>query len=119
MSHILIIEDDSDIASMLTHALRPLNCPIDRAVNGAEAMELIHQLHPTIVLLDLHLPYIAGETILSAIRRDPELQGVKVIIFSAYVTDEVVKQLEYPADLILRKPHPLSDLREAVRKFVA
>lgn len=114
--HILIIEDDRDIASMLAHALRPLNYPIELAANGAEGLTLLHMLHPTIVVLDLHLPYISGAEILQTIRHDPALQQAKVIIFSAYAMDELLLD---QADVVFCKPHALVDLREAVKQLVA
>lgn len=110
--HILIIDDDAAIGDMLSEALTREGYRVSRAYSGTEALLVLPQARPDLVLLDLMLPGLTGEQVL------PQLKGIPVIVVSARVDvqDKVSLLLGGAADYVT-KPFEIKELlaRIAVR----
>jgi len=79
LKNILIIDDDIYIGNMLEEALTKEGYGISRAYSGTEALLILSQFKPDLVLLDLMLPGLNGEEVL------PKIEGIPVIVVSAKV----------------------------------
>ncbi|MCM1044931.1 MAG: response regulator transcription factor, partial [Candidatus Gastranaerophilales bacterium] len=79
MKNILIIDDDIYIGNALEEALTKEGYRVSRAYSGTEALLVLSQSKPDLVLLDLMLPGLNGEEVL------PQIEGIPVIILSAKV----------------------------------
>lgn len=79
MKSIAIIDDDVYIGNMLEEILKKEGYRVLRAYSGTEALYLLAQNTPDLVLLDLMLPGLSGEEVL------PQIQGIPVIVLSAKV----------------------------------
>ncbi len=79
MKNILIIDDDIYIGNVLEEALTKEGYRVSRAYSGTEALFVLSQSKPDLVLLDLMLPGLNGEDVL------PQIEGIPVIILSAKV----------------------------------
>ncbi len=79
MKNILIIDDDIYIGNVLEEALAREGYRVSRAYSGTEALFVLSQSKPDLVLLDLMLPGLNGEEVL------PQIEGIPVIILSAKV----------------------------------
>lgn len=77
MKNILIIDDDIYIGNMLEELLTKEGYGVSRAYSGTEALFVLSQSRPDLVLLDLMLPGLNGEEVL------PRIKGIPVIIMSA------------------------------------
>ena len=77
MAHILIIDDDIHIGNMLEEVLTAKGYTVGRAYSGTEALLVLSNSKPDLVLLDLMLPGLTGEELL------PKIEGVPVIVVSA------------------------------------
>ena len=77
MKYIAVIEDDIPIGDMLEEILKKEGYGVMRAYSGTEALLLLAQKQPDLVLLDLMLPGLSGEEVL------PKLDGLPVIVVSA------------------------------------
>lgn len=77
MQTILIIDDDAAIGNLEQEVLERAGFAVLRAYSGTEALLLLKDSRPDLVLLDLMLPGLSGEEIL------PQLQGISVIVVSA------------------------------------
>lgn len=101
-NRILIIEDDIEIAHLLSLMVTKMGYCADMIFDGLEALTLLEQKEYDLILLDLMLPKISGDTLLNVIRKNNDL---KVIVISAKsdVTDKV-KLLELGADDYITKP---------------
>ena len=105
MKTIAIIDDDVYIGNMLEEVLRGKGYNVLRAYSGTEAILLLSQNKPDLVLLDLMLPGLSGEEVL------PNIQGIPVIVVSAKVDvqDKVDLLLGGAADYIT-KPFDTNEL---------
>lgn len=79
MNRILIVDDDVYIGDMLEEVLVKEGYQVLRAYSGTEALFVLQQSTPDLVLLDLMLPGLSGEEVL------PHLKGIPVIVLSAKV----------------------------------
>lgn len=77
MKKILVIEDDIYIGNMVEEALRKNGYDVSRAYSGTEALLVIKDSVPDLILLDLMLPGITGEELL------PQIKNIPVIVVSA------------------------------------
>lgn len=105
MKTIAIIDDDEYIGDMLEELLRKENYEVLRAYSGTEALLLLSQHRPDLVLLDLMLPGLSGEEVL------PKIKDIPVIVISAKpdVEDKVKLLLSGAADY-LTKPFDTKEL---------
>jgi DNA-binding response OmpR family regulator len=98
--HILIVEDDRALATMYRTALGFEGFEVAVATDGVTALRHLDEHRVDLVVLDLHLPQLRGETILHEINADPELRDTPVIV----VTADEPKVTTPQATAILRKP---------------
>lgn len=105
MKTIAIIDDDIHIGNMIEEVLRCEGYNVLRAYSGTEALYLLVQNKPDLVLLDLMLPGLSGEEVL------PHIKNIPVIVISAKVDvqDKVNLLLGGAADY-LTKPFDTSEL---------
>ena len=82
---ILIVEDDAFLHNLLADKLEQLRkngIEVYPTFSGKEALEKAKEVHPDVVLIDVVLPGMNGFEVLEALRKDPELKDVSVIILS-------------------------------------
>lgn len=105
MKTIAIIDDDVYIGNMLEEVLRNHVYDVLRAYSGTEALYLLSQNTPDLVLLDLMLPGLSGEEVL------PHIKNIPVIVLSAKVdVEDKVKLLLGGAVDYVTKPFDTSEL---------
>lgn len=102
---ILVVDDDIDIGTILEEVLTGAGYRVLRAYSGTEALLLLENTRPDLVLLDLMLPGLRGEEVL------PRIKGIPVIILSAKVDvqDKVDLLLGGAADY-MTKPFDTKEL---------
>ena len=104
-----IVEDDPDLIHIFSRALELSGYDTQTVSDGAEALALLTETVPDIVVLDLHLPGMFGGDILHSIRADGRFINTKVILATAdYHT---AQELRAQADLVLLKPISFKQLR--------
>lgn len=80
--HVLVI-DDSEAILAFTRAVLAASYTVSTAKNGREGLELCKRLKPNLVLLDLSMPEMDGEAVLTHLRASTELETIPVIIISS------------------------------------
>jgi two-component system cell cycle response regulator DivK len=81
---ILLIEDDVDSARITLRSLRPDGYRLLHALDAATGLEMARKEKPDLILLDLGLPDLEGQTLASLIRRSPGLEQVILIAVTAW-----------------------------------
>lgn len=84
------------------------------AMFGRFGLELAHEHHPDLILLDLHLPDMPGERVLAELQNDPETRDIPVIVLSADATREREQMLLAGACAYLTKPIDLRRLLDVL-----
>ena len=114
MKNILVIDDDLHIGNVLEETLTNEGYGVIRAYSGTEAVLLLSQVKPDLVLLDLMLPGLSGEEVL------PHIKGIPVIIMIAKVdVDNKVALLLGGAVDYMTKPFSPSELVARVKAHMA
>ncbi len=107
---ILIVDDDPINRSLLTCYLQPYNFPLLEAAEGQTALDTFLRLKPALVLTDLKMPGMDGQTLLQKIREAEAAEGVDharrtpVVAITAAVGMPDVKTLQQSFDAFLNKP---------------
>ena len=111
MSHILIVEDDRDIAELLQRYLTRAGHVTDALGDGGEALTFVRTRVPDLIILDLMLPGVDGLEVCRALRRTPETRALPIIMLTARTeeSDRIVG-LELGADDYVTKPFSPSEL---------
>jgi DNA-binding response OmpR family regulator len=111
----LIIEDDYDLAAIFDEALKAAQFETKVIRTGDIALKELATSIPDVVVLDLHLPHVAGTDILKQIRADDRLNHVRVIVTTADA--RLGEMLQEEADLVLLKPISFSQLRDMAKRL--
>jgi DNA-binding response OmpR family regulator len=111
MKKILLIEDDTDLFSLLKYNLEKEGFALTGSQTGRGAIELCRQFRPDLILLDIMLPDSDGLDICKRIRQDPDLAAIPVIFLTARAseTDRIVG-LELGANDYVVKPFFVREL---------
>lgn len=118
---ILIVDDDESIREMLKQALLTRNRPyfVDEASNGVDACIKLGTYHPDIVILDIFMPEMNGLEVCRAIKTDPAISGIKVIITTGSREHIILREI---ADLgftnIHYKPISFSKLFKEIDRLI-
>lgn len=86
---LLVVEDIPNILELLEVTLRFKGYPVISATNGEEALELVEQEHPALVITDILMPRLDGFAMVQRLRTNPKTSRIPIIFLSAtYVTPE-------------------------------
>lgn len=101
---ILVVEDDNFLRDLLARKLGQENCQFIAAIDGENALKLMNENKPSIVLLDLILPGIDGFEVLTQIKQNEQIKDVPVVILSNLGQDsDIQRAKELGADDFLIK----------------
>lgn len=107
MGKILIVEDHQDIQALLRDVLSPYYAVI-QAYDGTSALAQFHQEAPDLIILDLMLPNVTGESVLTTIRKT---SSVPVLVLTAIQDKQkTVALLQQGANDYLTKPFDIDEL---------
>ena len=120
MSHILIVEDDTDLAMLVTLHLRQAGHDVQRAESGQAALAALANFKPDLVLLDLLLPDVVGLSLCETLRATEATAQVPIVFVSGCHENETRRlSLEAGADDFIVKPFDLDDLINRVEAQLA
>lgn len=91
---LLLAEDNRDDAELIREALAELGASVTlhRAADGREALDMLQAgLRPDLVLLDLNMPRLGGRETLKAIKADPALRTIPVVILTTSDADQDIR----------------------------
>lgn len=116
---VLIVDDEPDIVDFLTTVLEDEGYATESARDGAEALEKLQALRPSLMVLDLMMPHVNGFQVLDAMRQGHGNSRPSVIVLSAKSThQDILDALEKGADDFIPKPFDLEDLLLRIRVWM-
>lgn len=115
---VLVVDDNSDMRAYLQRTLST-RFNVTTAANGLQALDALRARRPAAVVSDIMMPKLDGLGLTRAIRADPELAGVPVLLLSARAgTEATVEGLEHGADDYLVKPFSSPELVSRLHNLV-
>ena len=116
-SHVLVVEDEHDIAALIKHALeRSGDMQASIVGSGDAALRAVAEQAPDLIILDLNLPVISGTEVCRILRARPETASLPVIMLTARTAEsDRVAGLDLGADDYVTKPFSLRELSARVR----
>jgi len=113
---ILIVDDEPSIVVPIQFLMEQQGYNVIIAENGHDALDMIYQYHPDLILLDIMLPGIDGYEVCEIVRLNPKLRGIKIIFLTAKGREvEIAKGLALGADAYITKPFSNADLVAKVK----
>ncbi len=113
---ILVVDDEPNIVLSLEFLMTKEGYRVRTASDGEEAMQAIRQTKPHLVLLDVMMPRMDGYEVCEAVRSDPELNDVVILMLTAKGRQvEREKGLALGADDYITKPFATRELLDRVR----
>jgi len=114
---ILIVDDEPNIVISLEFLMAQNGYNVFIARNGEQALDLIPEVKPDLILLDVMLPNRSGFDILQILRKDKETKHIKVILLTAKGRDQdITKGITLGADAYITKPFSTRALVEKVKE---
>jgi DNA-binding response OmpR family regulator len=115
MAKILVVEDETQIADMISFKLSNAGHKVVRAPDGEQAMIVANKEMPDLILLDVMMPGLGGVEVLRRLKNDPALRAVPVIMVSAKGHErDVLSGLRGGAIDYIVKPFSLKELSARV-----
>jgi CheY-like chemotaxis protein len=119
-ARVLIVDDSPTVRSTLEWLLCDQGYMVAVAQDGLEALVLLRDYRPELVLLDIFLPFVDGIQICHFIRQQPEIASVPVIMISGQASkSEVEKAVTAGANGYLLKPVQDAALLQILEKYLA
>lgn len=117
---VLIVDDEPSIVISLEFLLRREGFTVLIERDGEAGLARIRAEQPDLVLLDVMMPRLDGFGVLAAVRADPTLAGMKVLMLTAKSMEtERHKGLDLGADAYMAKPFSTHALMDRVRELLA
>ena len=117
---ILVVDDDSDVQTIVNERLTIMGCEVLIAGDGQEGLDLARKESPDAILLDLMLPKLDGYKVCRMLKFDKTFEHIPVIIFSARDRDEAKKLAEQSgADAYMVKPFNLELFTQTIQKLTS
>jgi CheY-like chemotaxis protein len=121
-TRVLILENDLTFASELADGLRSLGAEATVVEDPSQGLQLATTEHPSLIVLAVELHKMNGFSVCSRIKKESTLSTVPVVLVTSNSTDVTIdqhRQRPNHADDYVRKPIPVPDLLNRLRKFIA
>ena len=120
MTRVLVAEDNAVNRELIRELLESRGCEVSEARDGEEALQVLGQSRPDILLLDIGMPKLDGFGVVQRIRATPTLADLPVLAVTAYaMRGDREKVLEAGFDGYLSKPINAAALAEEMDRLLA
>lgn len=117
---VLIVEDDEFLRSLTAKRLEKESLGVMIAVDGENAMNVLSENRPDIILLDLLLPGLNGFEVLEKVRQDDNLKDVPIIVFSNLGQKEDLEKAKSLGanDYLIKANFTLDDVIAKIKNYI-
>lgn len=115
---ILVVDDEPDLLAVLSFRLEKSGYEIYQATDGQETLDMVLQIVPDLIILDVYLPIINGDEVAKQIKKDGKLKNIPVILISASTVALEERAKKCQADGFFAKPIEISNLIEKIKQLI-
>jgi CheY-like chemotaxis protein len=115
---VLVVDDNKVIRQLIRVNLELEGIEVVTAADGAECLDIVHQVQPDVITLDVVMPRLDGLRTAARLRADPRTRSVPLAIVSACTQYEVESGLDVGVDAFLAKPFEPAELIRLVRQLM-
>ncbi|MER6074605.1 response regulator [Streptomyces sp. NPDC001817] len=115
---VLVVDDNKVIRQLIRVNLELEGLEVVTAADGAECLDVVHQVRPDVVTLDVVMPRLDGLRTAARLRADPRTHHLPLAIISACTQYEVDSGLDVGVDAFLAKPFEPSELVRLVKQLI-
>jgi CheY-like chemotaxis protein len=119
MAHILVAEDERDIRELINFTLMFAGHTVTTAANGVEAVELVANITPDLIMMDVRMPRMTGYEACRQIKAMEKMKDVPVVFLSAKGQDEEIQTgIDAGAAAYILKPFAPEELSRRVGEIL-
>jgi two-component system, OmpR family, response regulator RpaA len=119
VAYVIAVDDDMEVLETLGRVLEREKLEVKLASSGAQALALLEQRAPDLLILDIIMPGQDGISVCRQLREDPRFISLPILFLTAKgSTDDVVDGLDAGADDYVVKPFELAELRARVHALI-
>ncbi|MFC9281238.1 response regulator [Streptomyces collinus] len=115
---VLVVDDNKVIRQLIRVNLELEGLEVVTAIDGAECLDVVHQVRPDVVTLDVVMPRLDGLRTAARLRADPRTHHLPLAIISACTQNEVETGLDVGVDAFLAKPFEPAELVRLVKQLI-
>ncbi|MFI6336810.1 response regulator [Streptomyces sp. NPDC050535] len=115
---VLVVDDNKVIRQLIRVNLELEGLEVVTAADGVECLDVVHQVRPDVVTLDVVMPRLDGLRTAARLRADPRTRNIPLAIVSACTQYEVESGLDVGVDAFLAKPFEPAELVQLVRQLM-
>lgn len=98
----LVVDDSMLIRHTVCRYLEELGCRVESATNGEEALDMLRDLHPHIIITDIEMPKMDGYQLVKRLKNQPQTSAIPIVILAA-ATSRADKSIGGEADFVVFK----------------
>lgn len=120
MARILIVDDDTEIVSLLVEILKHDGHEVGSAGEPVEGMQKAREFKPDLIVLDYHMPGTTGAHLFESLRRNQASHATPILFMSGEASPEdILGEISDPlGSRFLAKPVHLEDFRKTIREML-
>ncbi|MDJ0738412.1 MAG: response regulator [Gammaproteobacteria bacterium] len=117
---VLIVDDEPNIVLSVEFLMKREGYEVATAGDGQKALDMLPEVRPDLMILDVMMPRKNGFEVCEAVRADPQFGGLPILMLSAKGREaEMKKGLSLGADAYVTKPFSTHDLVDRVGELLA
>ncbi len=119
MTKVLIVEDEKVLCDTYRQILELKNFEVKICYNGEEALEILDNYHPDLILLDINMPKIDGIEFLERIKANNKLKRIPVLLITGIIqTEKIGRCLDLGAVGYIEKIHSPVEVLEKINSII-
>jgi CheY-like chemotaxis protein len=115
---VLVVEDEEGMLRLFTALVERLGYRTLQAGGGAEAIDLLGQQMPDLMILDIAMPEVSGTDVLAYVVTQPQLDDMKVMVLTALGSMPNIGDLSERVDAWIKKPIMPVDFQQIVQSMI-